>query len=110
MRKRNKQINIRLTESEYLSFTKKAELSNLTLQDFVIQSCSNKEIHVIQGAEDLASIRAELKKTGNNINQIAKKANIMGVYSEDIELLLDLQSAQQSIVSKLYYSFFPKKR
>lgn len=62
MRKRNKQINIRLTESEYLSFTKKAELSNLTLQDFVIQSCSNKEIHVIQGAEDLASIRAELKK------------------------------------------------
>ena len=110
MRKRNRQINIRLTESEYHSLIKKAESSNLTLQDFVIRSCSNKEIHVIQGAEDLASIRAELKKIGNNINQIAKKANILGVYSEDIELLLDLQSAQQSIVSKLYYSFFPKKR
>ena len=110
MRKRNRQINIRLTESEYHSLIKKAESSNLTLQDFVIRACANKEINVIQGTEDLASIRAELKKIGNNVNQIARKANIMGINSADIELLLDLQSAQQHIISKLYYSFFPKKR
>lgn len=110
MRKRNKQICIRLTDDERDRIADKAEKSNLSMQEYIINCALNKKITVVNSHEDLAKMRAEIKRIGNNINQIAKKANTFGLNSEDIKTLLERQSVLLQIITKLYHSFNQKRR
>lgn len=70
-RKRNQTISIRLTSEEKKEIITKAKQAKLTLTDYLIECSRNTEITVT----DLSKVLIELKRIGNNINQIARKIN-----------------------------------
>ena len=74
MRTRNKQLLIRLSEEEYKSFKKEVEKSGLKMNTYFIKLV-NKNTIKERPPQDYAQIVYELSKIGNNINQLAYKAN-----------------------------------
>ena len=71
-RKRDKQINIRLAEDEYLNVYRQMEKSGLGLSEYIRKSILGKEIKVISGIKELI---LELNRIGNNLNQLTRKVN-----------------------------------
>ena len=70
-RKRNQTISIRLTTEEKKEIVDKAKQAQMTLTDYLIECSCNTNITVT----DLSEVLVELKRIGNNINQIARKVN-----------------------------------
>ena len=60
-----------MTAEEKEEIAAKAKQAQMSLTDFLIECSRKTTIKVI----DLSAIFAELKRIGNNINQIARKAN-----------------------------------
>lgn len=79
IRKNKKQISFRVTEEEYKKLLKKIEKSKLKQNEYFLKCGLDKEIKVIDGVSELV---IEIKRIGNNINQIAKVGNASGVISE----------------------------
>lgn len=71
-RTREKQIVIRMNEKEYAQIKNKVAQSGLKQQDYLIRALTNKKITVIDGIKELT---IELKRIGNNVNQIARACN-----------------------------------
>ena len=70
-RKRNQTISIRLTIEEKKEIITNAKQAQMTLTDYLITCSRNTNITVT----DLSEVLVELKRIGNNINQIARKIN-----------------------------------
>lgn len=70
-RKRNQTISIRLTTEEKKEIVAKAKQAQMTLTDYLIACSRNTDITVT----DLSKVLVELKRVGNNLNQIARKIN-----------------------------------
>ena len=70
-RKRNQTLSIRLTAKEKKEIAAKAKQAQMTLTDYLIECSRNTEINAI----DLSEVLVEMKRIGNNLNQIARKAN-----------------------------------
>ena len=73
MRKRNISIPIRVTEKELSVIDKKAAKARLTRTEYLITCALGKEITLI---EDLKPILADLRRVGNNLNQLTRLANM----------------------------------
>jgi hypothetical protein len=71
-RKRPKQVGFFLSEEEEKQLEKKIEKSKLPKGEYLRKCVLEKEIVVI---EDFKYFFSELKKQGNNLNQIAKAVN-----------------------------------
>ena len=71
MRKRNRVISIRLTETEHKTVKDLANKSGLSVTDFLLKCSMGKKINVI----DIKPLYTEVKRVGGNIHQIAKLAN-----------------------------------
>ena len=69
---KNQKINIRLTEKEKNIIESKAKKSNMTITKFIVSSCLKDKIIIVNG---LDKIDSELRRIGNNINQLTKLAN-----------------------------------
>lgn len=74
MRTRNKQLLLRLSENEYTLFKKEVEKSGLKMNAYFVALINKKTIKE-RPPQDYAQIVYELSKIGNNINQLAYKAN-----------------------------------
>ncbi len=74
-RKRPKQIVIRLSEEEYQKVKDKIEKTGMKQQEYLIRAILNKPVINTEG---LKEILPELKRQGNNLNQIARKLNENG--------------------------------
>ncbi len=72
MRIRNKNIPIRVTEKELEIIDRKAAKAKLSRTDFLVTAALGKEITLM---EDLKPILTELRRIGNNVNQLTKLAN-----------------------------------
>jgi len=71
MRKyRDKKINFRLLEDEYVYIKSLQKESGLNLSQYIIRCCMNKKIKKIN-KETLY----ELNKIGNNLNQLTRKVH-----------------------------------
>jgi len=71
MRKyRDKKINFRLLEDEYVYIKSLQKESGLNLSQYIIRCCMNKKIKKINGLKETPY---ELNKIGNNLNQLTKK-------------------------------------
>ena len=78
--KRNKAITLRMTPEEYDRVHKKINTANKKNQtDFFLALLDKKPIIVI---EDLRPMLQELKRQGNNLNQIARKLNETNSFGE----------------------------
>lgn len=71
-RTRPKQIVIRLTEEEFAKVKAQVEKSGLKQQDYLIRAITNKPITNTDGLKELVP---EIKRVGNNLNQLSRKAN-----------------------------------
>ena len=73
MRKRNISIPIRVTEKELKAIDAKAAKAGMNRTDYLIACATNKRIAVI---DDLTPLLTELRRVGNNLNQVTKLAHI----------------------------------
>ena len=69
---KDKKINIRLTEKEKSIIESKAKKLNMTLTKFIVSSCLKDKIVIVNG---LDKVDSELRRIGNNINQLTRLAN-----------------------------------
>lgn len=90
MRKRNKTLTIRLTEKEYDAITKKAHRSGMSITNFLVATTEQTQIYV---AEDTKPLVTELKRIGNNLNQITARINAGIFHSYNFQEVIDLQRA-----------------
>ena len=82
MRKRNKSIPIRVTEKELQAIDANAKKAKKNRTEYMITSALGKEITVI---EDLRELIVQLKRIGNNLNQLTRKVNAYEVNVIDLE-------------------------
>ena len=85
---KNKKINIRLTEKEKSIIELKAKKLNMTLTKFIVSSCLKDKIVIING---LDKVDSELRRIGNNINQLTRLAN------EKIITVIDLKELRMEV-------------
>ena len=71
-RKRDKQINIRLTADEYLKVCKLMEKADVCLSRYIRKCILQKEIIIVYGIKEFLG---ELNRIGNNLNQLTRKVN-----------------------------------
>lgn len=82
-RTRPKQIVIRVSEEELVQIKKKVEQSGKSQQQYIIEALTQKQVINTDGIKE---IYPELKRQGNNLNQIAKKLNENGYVDYKHEL------------------------
>lgn len=85
---KDKKINIRLTEKEKSIIEAKAKKLNMTITKFIISSCLKDKIVIVNG---LDRVDTELRRIGNNINQLTRLAN------EKIITIIDLKELRMEV-------------
>ena len=78
MANRTRRCEIRFTESEYLSLMEKAEKAGVSVSTLVRKSVEGCEVKAAPPA-DLYKLIWEIRRVGNNINQILTIANARGL-------------------------------
>lgn len=86
-RKRNQTLSIRLTDSEKSAIYKKSKKAKLTLTEYILKSSFKTQIKVI----DLQLLLVELKRIGNNLNQITRKINSGAFNSYNFSEMIAMQ-------------------
>lgn len=71
-RTRLKQIVIRMTDEEYETVKKQVAKSGMKQQEYLIKAVTEKPIINTDGVKEIIP---ELKRIGNNLNQIARRCN-----------------------------------
>ena len=87
-RKRNVTLTIRVTPGEKDTIQRKAKQADMSLTDYLVTSALSTQIFV---AEDLKPALTELKRIGNNLNQIATKINVGAFKSYNFSEVIDWQ-------------------
>ena len=95
-RKRNQTLTVRLTAAEKDAITRNAAKARMSLTDYMVASSLLTEIHV---AEDTRPLLTELKRIGNNLNQISMKINSGVFTSYNFQEVIQMQKA---IYEELY--------
>ena len=85
---KDKKINIRLTEKEKNIIESKAKKLNMTITKFIVSSCMKDKIIIVNG---LDKVDTELRRIGNNINQLTRLAN------EKIITVIDLKELRMEV-------------
>ena len=84
---RTKVMKFRATEEEVSDIRRKAAAAGMTVSRFLRTSAVNSQV-VLYNTADLFGLRSELRRIGNNINQIAMVVNSnRSVYQSDIREL-----------------------
>ena len=87
-RKRNQTLTIRVTAGEKDAITQKAAKSRMSVTDYIVASSQLTQIHV---AEDTRPLITELKRIGNNLNQISMKINAGAFQSCNFQEVIEMQ-------------------
>ena len=90
MRKRNKTITIRVTEDEWCAIMKQVLKAGMNVTDYLVTAATNTQIYV---AEDTKPLITELKRIGNNLNQITAKINAGAFHSYNFYEVIEMQRA-----------------
>ena len=92
---KDKKINIRLSEKEKNIIEVKAKKLNMTITKFIISSCLKDKIVIVN---ELDKVGTELRRIGNNINQLTRLANSRIITCVDLEgTKKELQKIWQSL-------------
>lgn len=93
MRKRNNDVHIMLSDTEYAQFMELLNRTDMNYREFILNAVSGNSFITTEYAQELSKlnellgkIHGELNKIGVNINQLAKVANSAG-NPADIEVL-----------------------
>ena len=99
---RNIVMKFRATEEEAAEIRRKAAAAGMTVSRFLRTAAVNSQV-VLYNTADVFGLRSELKRIGNNINQIAMVVNSnKAVYLSDVrELRKQLNEMNRSIAENL---------
>lgn len=78
--KKDKIITIRVSEKEKKRLIEKSKIAKLSLSEYLIEQGLDKEIVIVDGLNEVV---AELRKIGNNINQLTYLVNSGRIYNVD---------------------------
>lgn len=95
MRKRNRRFSLWLNEKEFNRFTKNAEIAGLKKEPYLRKLIMGYEIRP-RPPDEYAQLLRQLSAIGNNINQMAYKANGLG------EICVEEVRAMRVAFEKLY--------
>ena len=95
---RKKQILIRLSEKEYRHLTEQADLAQLNINQFVRNLIMGVKIQP-RPKEEWAEIMRQMSAIGNNINQMAYRANLHRL--TDKQALLGMQEEFAKLKQKM---------
>lgn len=101
---RDKQLNIRLTDTEYEIVKDKAKYCGLNISDFIRKQITDGVV-IKYESFDIKELANELNKIGVNINQIAKHINEKGgnFEREDMRILEEeFQKMQAEVYAKVW--------
>lgn len=99
MEYRNKQLNFRVTDSEYKIIHKKMEFSGIRKPTAYLRKMAMDGYVIRLDLSELTEILRLAIINSNNLNQVAKRANETGsIYETDIR---DLQEQQAEIKERL---------
>ena len=79
--KKDKIITIRVNEKEKKKLIEKSKIAKLSLSEYLIKQGLDKEIVMVDGLNEVVS---ELRRIGNNINQLTYLANSGRIYTVDL--------------------------
>ena len=85
---KNKRVNFRITEKELQKIKEKAKKSNMNLTKYLTVCALNKNILVV---ENLKEFQLELRRIGNNLNQLTRLCN------EGIITCLELENIKKQV-------------
>lgn len=88
-RRRNETLTIRLTKAEKAVLSAKARKAKMTLTEYILAASKDTKIVL---PPDTAPIVLELKRIGNNLNQIATKVNSGVTYVENLKEVIENQN------------------
>lgn len=88
-RKRSETLTIRLTKAEKAALTAKARKAKMTLTEYIL--AVSKDTKIVLPPET-APIILELKRIGNNLNQLAAKVNSGVTYVADLTEIIENQN------------------
>lgn len=84
---KSKQINIRLSEKDYVHFQDLAKTNNTTMSGYVV-SCIREKKVPDEARKELRELRNQLLKIGTNLNQLTRLANTQGIIIGDLDQTL----------------------
>ena len=79
--KKDKIITIRVSEKEKKKLIEKSEIAKLSLSEYLIEQGLDKDIVIVDGLNEVVT---ELRRIGNNINQLTYLANSGRIYTVDL--------------------------
>ena len=79
--KKDRIITIRVNEKEKKKLIEKSKIAKLSLSEYLIKQGLDKEIVIVDGLNEVVS---ELRRIGNNINQLTYLANSGRIYTVDL--------------------------
>ncbi len=85
-RKRDTTLTIRLTPAEKDMIAARASKAKMSLTDFLVAVSLQTPIHI---TEDVKPLLVELKRIGNNVNQITTKVNAGLVHANGLQEVAD---------------------
>ena len=98
-RKDSKQINVRVSESEYLKLKQSAETLNMSLPAFVKKKAKGAKLVAPKlEAKQAQNIVQQLNYLGNNVNQMAKALHTFGDRVEVDEMNDKLEFIQKEMM------------
>ena len=109
-RYRDKRLTIRLTEDELNTIKTRMELAgSRNATDFILTCVCSNTINVIDTIP-LLSVKTELSRIGNNINQVARIANTAkSIHYDDVQNLKEQVDEMRKVVGDAF-DFCVKER
>jgi len=98
-------IKVRVTEAEQAGWQTKAEAAGVSVSELMRRAMTRVKTWTHANAEIERERNRELAKIGNNLNQIARWANIYKSDADAIEVVSHLRSIEQMLDS--FFSYHP---
>ena len=98
MRSRNRRFSLWLNEAEFAHLEEQARITGLKKEPFVRSLIMNKKVSA-HPSDEYTKLLRELSAIGNNVNQLAHKANAIGVIH--VEEVAKLREAVNRLWSKV---------
>ena len=95
----HKRTTVRFTDDEFSRITDEAKLSGLSIPNLLKKSHFRREkLQLLLGEVERHAFCTEIRRIGNNVNQIARRANsgaLEGWYSELLEVARKISELHQ---------------
>ena len=96
--KKDKIITIRVNERDKKKLIEKSKIAKLSLSEYLIEQGLDKGIVIVDGLNEVIS---ELRRIGNNINQLTYLANSGRIYTVDLSEVKQEIGKVWNVISEL---------